>query len=83
MGGGVPPLALSEVPSLPVLQVDTEVPEDATEPVEAMTVEEQRNYARYVMSSGKLRNMCRDPYSFLVSRAKELRIQWERQHPFE
>jgi hypothetical protein len=82
-GGGVPPLSFSEVPSLPVLQVDADVPEDAMAPVEAMTAEEQKNYARYVMSSGKLRNVCRDPYSFLVSRAKELRLQWERQHRFE
>ncbi|KPI88329.1 hypothetical protein ABL78_2568 [Leptomonas seymouri] len=83
VGGGVPPLRFSEVPSLPVLQVDVEVPEDVTVTVEAMTAAEQRNYARYVMSSGKLRNVCREPYSFLVSRAKEMRIQWERQHPFE
>ncbi|KPA79533.1 hypothetical protein ABB37_05353 [Leptomonas pyrrhocoris] len=82
-GGGVPPLLFSEVPSLPVLQVDADIPEDVTATVEAMTAEEQRSCARYVMSSGKLRNVCRDPYAFLVSRAKEMRIQWERQHPFE
>ncbi|GET89189.1 hypothetical protein, conserved [Leishmania tarentolae] len=81
--GGVPSLACSEVPSLPVLQVDAHVPESAVAVVSPMTPEERKGYARYVMSSGKLRHDCRDPYTFLVSRAKEMRIQWKRQHPMD
>ncbi|AYU79429.1 hypothetical protein, conserved [Leishmania donovani] len=81
--GGVPSLACSEVPSLPVLQVEAHVPESAVAVVPPMTPEERKGYARYVMSSGKLRHDCRDPYAFLVSRAKEMRIQWKRQHPMD
>ncbi|KAG5476962.1 hypothetical protein LSCM1_05296 [Leishmania martiniquensis] len=82
-GGGVSSLAFSDVPSLPVLPVETNVPESASAVVSPMTPEERKGYARYVMSSGKLRHDCRDPYTFLVSRAKEMRIQWERQHPMD
>lgn len=82
VAGTVPPLDLSEVPSLPVLQVETSLPESAHAVVDPMTAEEQEAYARYILSSGKLRHDCQDLYSFLVSRAKELRMQWERQHPF-
>ncbi|KAG5477224.1 hypothetical protein LSCM4_04442 [Leishmania orientalis] len=82
-GSGVPSLAFSDVPSLPVLQVETAVPKSAAAVVSPMTPEERKGYARYVMSSGKLRHDCRDPYTFLVSRAKEMRIQWERQHPMD
>ncbi|CBZ27663.1 conserved hypothetical protein [Leishmania mexicana MHOM/GT/2001/U1103] len=81
--GGVPSLACSEVPSLPVLQVEAHVPESAAAVVSPMTPEERKGYARYVMSSGKLRHDCRDPYAFLISRAKEMRIQWKRQHPMD
>ncbi|CAG9575107.1 hypothetical_protein_-_conserved [Leishmania major strain Friedlin] len=81
--GGVPSLACSEVPSLPVLHVEAHVPESALAVVSPMTPEERKGYARYVMSSGKLRHDCRDPYAFLVSRAKEMRIQWKRQHPMD
>ncbi|KAG5502826.1 hypothetical protein JKF63_04594 [Porcisia hertigi] len=79
--GGVPSLAFSEAPSLPVLQVEADVPESAETVLTPMTPEERKGYARYVMSSGKLRHDCRDPYMFLVSRAKAMRIQWRRQHP--
>ncbi|KAK7200356.1 hypothetical protein NESM_000089600 [Novymonas esmeraldas] len=82
-GGGVPSLAHSHVPSLPVLQVDADVPESPLAVVLPTTPEERKAYARYTMSSGKLRHDCRDPYAFLVSRAKEMRIQWVRQHPME
>ncbi|CAJ1026405.1 hypothetical protein, conserved [Leishmania lindenbergi] len=78
---GVPSPACSEVPSLPVLQVEVDVPKSAAAVVAPMTPQERKGYARYVMSSGKLRHDCRDPYTFLVSRAKEMRIQWKRQHP--
>lgn len=37
------------------------------------SAEEQSCMARYVMSNGKLRHECPDPYQFLTTRARELR----------
>ncbi|CCW70904.1 unnamed protein product [Phytomonas sp. Hart1] len=53
---------------------------DGEIPVEAfMSGEEQEKYARYAMSSGKLRHECVEPFQFLFSTSQKLRLELQEQ----
>lgn len=64
-------------PSAPLHACGTE---DGVVPL-LLSKEELAMYARYAMSSGKLRGECSDPYSFLTNRAALLRRQLDGLEP--